>query len=288
MVTSSGRQVKARSGGVYGESLLSGQQALVEHGSSDVENGQSRTRSGRAAGSRRLVQRNNYTGTDGANDDSDSDLPSEEWNSDKDDVDDLDENLADAEDEDEDMSDGILDDEDAEIVQPTKVVTIKLGEHTSARLARSRHEKAQQQDYGSIGRNEPSIKHSKEERLKALPLQSISLTSATNDKADMDLAEDLAHSETTQVSFTSVLPALMRAKDDLFTNGTAHVESPSSKTKSMNGILGEDSPAVILEQPDASAQHGVSKLDESRFLQTPTPPRSDVLQSAPDSGNTSF
>lgn len=275
VITASGRQVKARNGGLYGESLLSGQQHLVERGSSDAENSKFRTRSGRGAETSRISQRKNYTGADGVNDDIDSDIPSEEWNSDQNDVDDLNDNLADVEDdEDEDMSDGGLDDDDVEIAQPTKIITIKLGEQTSARLARSRQDEEQRQQNSSIRQNGSSITFSNEEGLRALPLQSIILTTAAEAKAksNVDQSEDVSNSDTTQVSFTSNSPAPIRVKDDQFTNGIVQIESSPSQSRLMNGIFKPHSPAAIFGGPIASDQIKTSKLEEPRFLQTLTPP----------------
>ena len=135
-ITASGRQVKARSGGVYGESLLSGQRASIDEGISETENNRLRTRSGRAS---RPVHSSSINGFDGGDDIVDSDVPSEEWDSDQNEDDDVDENLADIdEDDNEDMSDGGMDEDDHEIAPSSKTITIKLGEETRAKLERSR------------------------------------------------------------------------------------------------------------------------------------------------------
>ena len=136
-ITASGRQVKARSGGVYGESLLSGQRASIDEVMSETEDNRLRTRSSRTS---RPVHSLQVNGFDGGDDNFDSDVPSEEWDSDQNEEDDdVDENLADIEDDDdENMSDGGMDEDDEEIARTSKTITIKFGDETRAKLARSR------------------------------------------------------------------------------------------------------------------------------------------------------
>ena len=118
--TASGRQVKSRHGGVYGETMHSGQSAYQETNpnrqSSDGMNATngaddeptSRTRSGRSTGRNRDTSMQD--GLDGSESESDAVSTGNEWDGgdDDDDVDDVDDNLADDDEDDEISEDSVL------------------------------------------------------------------------------------------------------------------------------------------------------------------------------------
>lgn len=118
--TASGRQVKSRHGGVYGETMHSGQSANQQNKHSqaspdgidalDGVDGEltSRTRSGRSTGRNRDTTMHN--GLEGIEDESDATSSGNEWDGGDDDDGDVDDNLADDDDDDEMSEDSEEDD----------------------------------------------------------------------------------------------------------------------------------------------------------------------------------
>ena len=140
VVTASGRHIKPRAGGLYGESLLSGQQEDAQQtytnstAGEDVlqENG-GRTRSRQAAGTSRAgrAYHRSYNAVDEMEDESDA--PSSEWDSGKEDDEDVDDKLAE-DDEDEEMSDEGSDEDEEQGAKGSLVVSLKIGKSKAAWL----------------------------------------------------------------------------------------------------------------------------------------------------------
>ena len=135
LVTASGRHIKPRAGGLYGESLLSGQREEpqqaptngIDHGDGvNTQELQSHTRSRGAAGTSRAGRpyHSSFKSLDGT--DEESDAPSSEWDSNNED-DDIDEKLGSDDDEDDDMSDEAFDRDDQEVVHRSLVISLKIG-----------------------------------------------------------------------------------------------------------------------------------------------------------------
>lgn len=157
-VTASGRTVRARGGGMYGESLLSGQVTNTDtpvsqdfDGSDTSEaplNSASRaTRSGRDRvgqlnGSRKRKHIDGYNDVDRMSDEDDASTSGGEWDGGDENDDDVDDNIV--EDEEDDMSD-MDEDEGDELNQPSsRIVKLKIGNHPHFSSSRSHaHPKAE-------------------------------------------------------------------------------------------------------------------------------------------------
>ena len=133
VVTASGRHVRPRAGGVYGESLLSGQQEDMPEiqvngvGHDNTQDTDSHTRSGRAVGISRAGRsyHRSYNAVDEM--DEESDAPSSEWDSGKEADEDANDNVADGDDENDEMSVNALDRDDEEASKRSLVVSLKIG-----------------------------------------------------------------------------------------------------------------------------------------------------------------
>ena len=132
VVTASGRHIRPRAGGIYGESLLSGQQEDVSptytngvDGEDATEQDTLRSRTRQAQGTSRAgrAYHKSYNAVDEMEDESDA--PSSEWESSKEDDDDVNDNIED--DEDEDMSDEGLDAEDEGATKGSLMVSLRIG-----------------------------------------------------------------------------------------------------------------------------------------------------------------
>ncbi|KAI4153439.1 MAG: hypothetical protein LQ340_002311 [Diploschistes diacapsis] len=131
VVTASGRHIKPRAGGVYGESLLSSQHGESAQVFNDAASGQepgqellNRTRGSADRASRaRRAYRGGYNAVDEMGDESDT--PSSEWNSGKED-----DNV-----EDDDISnEGFDEDDDVEAARRSLIVSLKIGQANATAL----------------------------------------------------------------------------------------------------------------------------------------------------------
>ena len=133
-VTASGRTVRPRGGGMYGESLLSGQANGIEAGSYDASD-MSDAPNGRAARAGR--RGSNGHGADGTkkrkhndnemSDESDAEDSGNDWDGGDDFEDEKDDGHDSAADDDEEDRDMMLDEEEDDLVLPSLVVKLKVG-----------------------------------------------------------------------------------------------------------------------------------------------------------------
>ena len=187
VVTASGRQVRARGGGMYGESLLSGQATNADtpvsndfDGSETSEaprNGASRaTRSGggrlgQLNGNRKRRYTDGYNDADRMSDEDDATSSGNEWDGGEGD-DDVDDNMPDA---DEDGESVISDEEMDELAEPDSlVVKLKIGRHPE--LPSNHDDEAQNQDTGVKIENEAPQKIQPVPESSSDPLQGPSTT----------------------------------------------------------------------------------------------------------------
>lgn len=143
-VTASGRQVRQRGGGVYGESLLSGAVTNADtpmtnddDGSDGSEiprnNGNRATRSGgrvsQLSGNRKRKFVDGYNDVDQLSDEEDATSSGNEWDGGDDDDDHVDDNVVEEEDDDDEMDDNeVSDDEEDELLHPASlIVKLKIG-----------------------------------------------------------------------------------------------------------------------------------------------------------------
>lgn len=255
VVTASGRQVKARGGGIYGESLLIGQrpaQQATTNGMEGVEydEPQARTRSGRASGVSRAGRSygRNYNDIDEMDDESDA--PSTEWNSDKND-DEVDDNLAGEEDDDEDeeMSDG-LDEDDEEIFDLSKLVTLKLGKANASKFADSQMLEVEKRSL----------------RDTVSPMESTIVL----DKSGVAIRNKVTNGESSDVGAPTT--TLQNSEKNL---GQKNAQSVSD----VKVILNQEPPqAKTSGLSSRQSEPEATKLEEVQTIQAPTPPLSDPFQ----------
>jgi hypothetical protein len=236
VVTASGRQVKARGGGVYGESLLIGQRPIIDGIDDDESEPRTRTRSGRASGHARIHRAYERQYEEDDEMDEDSDAPSSEWNSDKND-DGGDDAMPDVDNEDEDMSED-LDQGDVELLQQSKVVTLRVGKATASKIADSKSLEVSQPN-GEVQTNHSTIVLDK--------------SIGVNGESTADREPDI-----------SSISRIQNAESVLENSGSGYSYNPST--------YGKLSRSPQLPQPESLA----TKIEDLKPLQTPTPPLSDI------------
>ena len=260
VVTASGRQVKARGGGIYGESLLVGQRPAQSSIVDDVDGGEDeaskvRTRSGRASGTSRAGRSYVKSYNDVDDMDEESDAPSAEWDSDKND-DDVDDNLADEEDDDEDeqMSD-VLDEDDGEICKQSKLITLKISKTNAAKLSKI----------------EALQVEKKPLRDTISPLESIVL-----ERSVMANQHKLQNGDS---KIGVQTPLQQDHKQDLKQH---NIQSTSDS----NALPPHNLPwTASFEPSQQSTKPDVAELEEVKTIQAPTPPLSDNLQNGHRAGS---
>ena len=143
VVTASGRHIRPRAGGIYGESLLSGQQEDVQptntngvDGEDASEQNDTRSRTRQAQGTSRAgrAYHKSYNAVDEIEDESDA--PSSEWESGKEDDEDVDENIVE-DDEDEGMSDEGVEQDGEGAAKGSLMVSLKIGKAKAEALKTS-------------------------------------------------------------------------------------------------------------------------------------------------------
>lgn len=193
VVTASGRQVRARGGGMYGESLLSGQATNADTpGSEDFDDKleaseapRTMARPGRVGaldGNRKRKHIDGYNAVDQMSDEDDASESENEWNG-GDDEEEVDDNAA--EDEDEDDEEDMSEDEDDEHLEPSsRIVKLKIGRHSELPNGDGTSEMAKQESKIET----PTVNGLSAQGLPKEDLQDISMA----DASDINTASHLA------------------------------------------------------------------------------------------------
>ena len=156
VVTASGRHIRPRAGGIYGESLLSGQQEEVQESFTNgvgedhvTQELASRTRAGRGGATSRAGRsyHQNHNAVDDMEDESDA--PSSEWDSGKEEDDNADVDMGDDQDGDEETSDDDMDEDDIDLVKGSMLVKLKINKFKT--------EAEKHKASGLIARDEPLL-----------------------------------------------------------------------------------------------------------------------------------